>query len=136
MLGLGPSKIQIVVVWMCPTYICFTICMWNTKITNTLEFLRWHYWWPCMDKDVRAFVAACQVCMSKRNLGPSLQDCSTPCALHHDPAHTWCLTLSLTAPLQGQNCHICHSGWLFLVLLFHTFASQGDGRLFFDRAAV
>lgn len=31
-----------------------------------LEFLRHRFWWPSMDRDVRAFVAACQTCTQNK----------------------------------------------------------------------
>lgn len=29
----------------------------------TLKLLKRHFWWPSMDADIRAFIAACQVCV-------------------------------------------------------------------------
>ncbi|KAK1792647.1 hypothetical protein P4O66_012581 [Electrophorus voltai] len=31
-------------------------------VTQTLEFLRGQFWWPCMEPDVRAFVNSCRIC--------------------------------------------------------------------------
>ncbi|MCJ8748212.1 hypothetical protein PDJAM_G00162150 [Pangasius djambal] len=55
-------------------------------VTRTLEFLRRRFWWPNMKKDVRAYVAACQICA--RNKEPHIR----PSGLLHPlsiPSRPW-----------------------------------------------
>ncbi|KAI4900897.1 hypothetical protein NFI96_007222 [Prochilodus magdalenae] len=55
-------------------------------VTRTLEFLRRRFWWPRMEQDVRAFIAACQVCA--RNKEPRTK----PSGLLHPlpiPSRPW-----------------------------------------------
>jgi hypothetical protein len=72
-------------------------------ITRTLDFIRRRFWWPSMDADVRAFVAACATCARNKTSTRPRSGLLRPLPIPNRPWSHIALDFVTGLPTSGGN---------------------------------
>jgi hypothetical protein len=75
-------------------------------ITRTLNFIRRRFWWPSMDADVRAFVAACATCARNKTSTRPRSGLLRPLPIPNRPWSHIALDFVTGLPTSGGNTTI------------------------------